>query len=44
MRFRMLGPVEVQVDGRWSGITAAKWRTMLAVLLLRAGRSCPASG
>ena len=37
MRFRILGPVEVQVDGGWSSISATKWRTMLAVLLLRAG-------
>lgn len=38
MRFRMLGPLEVQVDGNWSGITAAKWRTVLAVLLLHPGQ------
>jgi DNA-binding SARP family transcriptional activator/Tfp pilus assembly protein PilF len=38
MRFRMLGPLEVQVDGSWSGITAAKWRTVLAVLLLQPGQ------
>ena len=37
MRFRILGPVEVQVDGSWSSISAPKWRTVLAVLLLRAG-------
>ena len=37
MRFRILGPLEVQVDGSWSGINAPKWRTVLAVLLLRAG-------
>ena len=37
MRFRILGPVEVQVDGGWSSIGATKWRTVLAVLLLRAG-------
>ncbi len=36
MRFRILGPVEVQVDGGWHGISATKWRTVLAVLLLRA--------
>ena len=36
MLFRMLGPVEVQVDGEWSGIGAAKWRTVLAVLLVNA--------
>jgi len=37
MRFRILGPVEVQVDGGWSGISAPKGRTVLAVLLLRSG-------
>ena len=37
MRFRILGPVEVQVDGGWNSISATKWRTVLAVLLLRAG-------
>jgi DNA-binding SARP family transcriptional activator len=38
MRFRILGPVEVQVDGSWSGVNAPKWRTVLAVLLLQAGQ------
>ena len=38
MRFRILGPLEVQVDGSWSGINAAKWRTVLAVLLLQPGQ------
>jgi DNA-binding SARP family transcriptional activator/Tfp pilus assembly protein PilF len=37
MQFRMLGPLEVQVDGGWSGINAPKWRTVLAVLLLQPG-------
>ena len=37
MRFRILGPVEVRVDGGWNSISATKWRTVLAVLLLRAG-------
>jgi DNA-binding SARP family transcriptional activator/Tfp pilus assembly protein PilF len=38
MQFRMLGPLEVQVDGSWSGVNAAKWRTVLAVLLLQPGQ------
>ena len=38
MLFRMLGPLEVQVDGEWSGIGAAKWRTVLAVLLVNRGQ------
>jgi len=38
MRFRVLGPLEVQVDGNWSGINAPKWRTVLAVLLLQPGQ------
>ena len=37
MQFRILGPVEVRVDGGWNSISATKWRTVLAVLLLRAG-------
>ena len=38
MRFRILGPLEVQVDEGWNGINAPKWRTVLAVLLLEAGQ------
>ena len=38
MLFRMLGPLEVQVDGEWKGIGASKWRTVLAVLLLNRGQ------
>ena len=38
MRFRILGPLEVQVDDGWSGINAPKWRTVLAVLLLQPGQ------
>jgi DNA-binding SARP family transcriptional activator/Tfp pilus assembly protein PilF len=41
MRFRILGPVEAHVDGGWSSISATKWRTVLAVLLLRAGEVVP---
>jgi DNA-binding SARP family transcriptional activator/Tfp pilus assembly protein PilF len=37
MQFRILGPLEVQVDEGWSAINAAKWRTVLAVLLLQPG-------
>jgi DNA-binding SARP family transcriptional activator/Tfp pilus assembly protein PilF len=38
MRFRILGPLEVQVDESWNGINAPKWRTVLALLLLQAGQ------
>jgi DNA-binding SARP family transcriptional activator/tetratricopeptide (TPR) repeat protein len=38
MLFRMLGPLEVQVNGEWDGISAAKWRTVLAVLLVNRGQ------
>ena len=38
MQFRILGPLEVQVDGGWSSINAPKWRTVLAVLLLQPGQ------
>jgi DNA-binding SARP family transcriptional activator len=38
MRFRMLGPLEVWSDTGWTPIGAAKWRSLLACLLLRQGR------
>jgi DNA-binding SARP family transcriptional activator/tetratricopeptide (TPR) repeat protein len=38
MRFRTLGPLEVWAEGTWQPITAEKWRSLLACLLLRAGR------
>ena len=41
MRFRMLGPLEVWSDGSWAGISAAKWRSLLACLLLKPGQIVP---
>jgi DNA-binding SARP family transcriptional activator len=38
MRFRMLGPLEVQTATGWTPIGAAKWRAVLARLLLSAGQ------
>jgi DNA-binding SARP family transcriptional activator len=38
MRFRMLGPLEVWSAEGWTAITAAKWRSLLACLLLRPGQ------
>jgi DNA-binding SARP family transcriptional activator/Tfp pilus assembly protein PilF len=38
MRFRILGPLEVRTDGEWQPITAEKWRSLLACLLLRANQ------
>ena len=38
MRFRMLGPLEVQTAADWTSIGAAKWRAVLARLLLSAGQ------
>jgi DNA-binding SARP family transcriptional activator len=38
MRFRILGPLEVWTDGEWLPITAEKWRSLLACLLLRANQ------
>jgi DNA-binding SARP family transcriptional activator len=38
MEFRVLGPLEVWCDGRRVPVSAAKQRTLLAILLLRAGR------
>jgi DNA-binding SARP family transcriptional activator len=36
--FRILGPLQVRAGGRWAGISAAKWRSLLAVLLLSPGQ------
>ncbi|MGO9082108.1 MAG: AfsR/SARP family transcriptional regulator [Streptosporangiaceae bacterium] len=41
MRFRILGPLEVRTGQGWSGIGAAKWRALLATLLLNPGRVVP---
>ena len=41
MRFRILGPLEVWTDGKWQPISAEKWRSLLACLLLRAGQIVP---
>ncbi|WP_300612927.1 AfsR/SARP family transcriptional regulator, partial [Trebonia sp.] len=38
MRFRILGPLEVWSDEGWAAISAAKWRSLLACLLLRPGQ------
>jgi DNA-binding SARP family transcriptional activator len=42
MRFRLLGPLEVLAGEDWQGIGAPKWRSVLAVLLIRAGQIVPA--
>jgi DNA-binding SARP family transcriptional activator len=41
MRFRILGPLEVLSPDGWTAISAAKWRSLLAVLLLRPGQLVP---
>jgi DNA-binding SARP family transcriptional activator len=41
MRFRMLGPLEVLSADGWTAISAAKWRSLLACLLLRPGQLVP---
>jgi DNA-binding SARP family transcriptional activator len=38
MRFRILGPLEVQTPDGWAPIGAAKWRAVLARLLLSPGQ------
>jgi DNA-binding SARP family transcriptional activator len=43
MRFRMLGPLEVQTGEDWTSIGAPKWRALLARLLLAAGQIVPTS-
>ncbi|MEV6842609.1 winged helix-turn-helix domain-containing protein [Actinoplanes sp. NPDC051411] len=42
MRFRILGPLSVTVDGRPVAVTASRDRVVLAALLLQAGRVVPA--
>jgi DNA-binding SARP family transcriptional activator len=42
MRFRLLGPLEVRAGEDWQGIGAPKWRSVLAVLLIRTGQVVPA--
>jgi DNA-binding SARP family transcriptional activator len=41
MRFRLLGPLEVRAGEDWKEIGAPKWRSVLAVLLIRAGQVVP---
>ena len=41
MRFRILGPLEVLSADRWTAISAAKWRSLLACLLVRPGQLIP---
>jgi DNA-binding SARP family transcriptional activator/tetratricopeptide (TPR) repeat protein len=41
LRFRALGPLRVRVGDRWSGIGAAHQRSLLAILLIEAGRAVP---
>jgi DNA-binding SARP family transcriptional activator len=38
MRFRILGPLEVRTEEDWTPIGAAKWRAILACLLLHPGQ------
>ena len=41
MRFRILGPLEVRSPDGWTAISAAKWRSLLACLLVRPGQLVP---
>jgi DNA-binding SARP family transcriptional activator len=41
MRFRILGPLEVLSPNGWTAISAAKWRSLLACLLVRPGQLVP---
>ena len=41
MRFRILGPLEVLSPKGWTAIGAAKWRSLLACLLVRPGELIP---
>jgi DNA-binding SARP family transcriptional activator len=40
-RFRILGPLEVWTGRDWTGVSAPKWRALLASLLLRRGEPVP---
>ena len=39
--FRILGPLEVLSPDGWTAISAAKWRSLLACLLVRPGQLVP---
>jgi DNA-binding SARP family transcriptional activator/Tfp pilus assembly protein PilF len=39
VRFRILGPIEVRAGQSWIGISAPKWRSLLAALLLNPGQA-----
>jgi DNA-binding SARP family transcriptional activator len=39
VRFRILGPIEVWAGQSWIGISAPKWRSLLATLLLNPGQA-----
>ncbi|HEY0936593.1 MAG TPA: BTAD domain-containing putative transcriptional regulator, partial [Trebonia sp.] len=41
MRFRILGPLEVLSPDGWTAISAAKWKSLLACLLMRPGQLVP---
>jgi DNA-binding SARP family transcriptional activator/Tfp pilus assembly protein PilF len=41
MRFRILGPLEVLSPDGWTAISAAKWRSLIACLLVRPGQLVP---
>jgi DNA-binding SARP family transcriptional activator/tetratricopeptide (TPR) repeat protein len=41
MRFRILGPLEVLSPDGWTAISAAKWRSLLACLLIRPSQLVP---
>jgi DNA-binding SARP family transcriptional activator/tetratricopeptide (TPR) repeat protein len=41
MRFRILGHLEVQGPDGWTAISAPKWRSLLACLLVRPGQLVP---
>jgi DNA-binding SARP family transcriptional activator/Tfp pilus assembly protein PilF len=42
MLWRVLGTLEVQTANGWTGLSAPKWRAVLAALLAEAGRVVPA--
>lgn len=41
VRIRVLGPLEIESTGQWQAVGAAKWRSLLALLVVYAGESVP---
>src|ERR1700689_1723338 len=38
VQFRVLGPLEIRAGAAWAGVSAPKWRSLLAALLAEPGQ------